>query len=47
MRRSKFMESQIVAALKKVDGGVPSDEEIRKHTVGRPRPFSGSRSTAA
>ncbi len=35
MRRSKFTESQIVAALKEVEGGVPIAEVIRKHAISR------------
>jgi putative transposase len=35
MRRSKFTESQIVAALKEVEGGVPIAEVIRKHGISR------------
>lgn len=35
MRRSKFTESQIVAALQEVEGGVPVAEVIRKHGISR------------
>jgi len=35
MRRSKFTESQIVAALQEVEGGVPIAEVIRKHGISR------------
>jgi putative transposase len=35
MRRSKFTESQIVGALKEVEGGVPIAEVIRKHGISR------------
>ena len=35
MRRSKCTESQIVAALKEVEGGVPIAEVIRKHGISR------------
>jgi putative transposase len=35
MRRSKFTESQIVAALKEVEGGAPIAEVIRKHGISR------------
>lgn len=35
MRRSKFTESQIVAALQEVESGVPIAEVIRKHGISR------------
>lgn len=35
MRRSKFTESHIVAALQEVEGGVPIAEVIRKHGISR------------
>lgn len=35
MRRSKFTESQIVAALQEVEGGMPIAEVIRKHGISR------------
>lgn len=35
MRRSKFTESQIVAALQEVESGVPIAEMIRKHGISR------------
>lgn len=35
MRRSKFTESQIVAALQEVEGGVPIAEVIRTHGISR------------
>ena len=35
MRRSKFTESQIVAVLREVEGGVPIAEVIRKHGISR------------
>lgn len=35
MRRSKFTESQIVGALKEVEGGIPIAEVIRKHGISR------------
>jgi putative transposase len=35
MRRSKFTESRIVAALQEVEGGVPIAEMIRGHGISR------------
>jgi putative transposase len=35
MRRSRFTESQIVAALQEVESGVPIAEVIRKHGISR------------
>lgn len=35
MRRSKFTESQIVAVLREVEGGVPIAEVIRTHGISR------------
>jgi putative transposase len=35
MRRSKFTEPQIVAALGQVEGGVPIAEVIRTHGISR------------
>jgi putative transposase len=35
MRRSKFSESQIVAALQSVENGLPVTEVIREHGISR------------
>jgi hypothetical protein len=40
MRRSKFTESQIVAALRGVEGGVPIAEVIGKHGIFRSTLFA-------
>jgi putative transposase len=40
MRKSKFMESQIVAVLKEGEAGVPVAEILRKHGISRPTYFN-------